>query len=324
MTEQLSDPSSLERSNGLNVMDMKKYPSSLAYERLQAHLSEGQILTALSVHHTNDPESGLFSEIDRALQEAVASGTEAVVITEGGVWQNFKSDDREDTIQQGELQYAASSARNLGIEVVSGEPGMKAEITEVLNELGDTQEAWHALTDYYVMRMGPQLFQGNESREAVDEVFRMQLERLERQHDSLRRSGNAPEETVDFSLDAFKQRFNDRHDEGATMDLAPVKIMFDETVGHMLRSPEERDIVHEGESDIVAVSRIINTLRDESLAECIQRYAGEGKSVFTIYGKAHIDAIQEELQLEHHVDEVSSNAREVPLVHPYHQIFCRD
>lgn len=315
MVEQLSAPPPWEvqlLKNGFSRADIIRYPATPAYKCWRAHYSEGPSVIAISVQHTNDPKSGLFGEtgeIDAALLE-LSGNTEVIGITEGGVRQYLDTDSREAIIRKGEQQYATNRAHELGVPVVSGEPGIDREIHKVLEEMGDTEETWHALADYYVKRMGPQLFRGVVSQAEADESFWRQFTYLREKYDSLRQKKETG--VVNLLEDKSEQTFRDRYG-GLTMNLTSVKAMFDETVGHMMQ--QDRHFVHEDENDVVKVSRIINTLRDDNLKERVQSYLTEGKSVFVIYGKAHIDAIRQELGLE-----PQTSTKMPPMMHPYQQL----
>lgn len=227
------------------------------------HSKDKQLLVFIAFNHLNDPADKRFIKIRQEWQAFLdaTGGQERIVLTEGGVRPALA--DEETAIKRfGEPGLLSLLAHQEGILVATPEPPDDYDKREAAKKF-----PIEAVVYYLFARQIPQWH-----RTEPKPNFREYMQ------DMLNRYQQALGWDFDFSFDNLVKVHEHLFNKPFDMD--------DKQFFHVQSDPTREETV------VQQVSRACSRARDEHIAAELVRYWKEGKSIFSVYGSAHVYMIE--------------------------------
>lgn len=276
----MSNPSLREHIRPIH----KEYLETDEYSTIHVEAPEGNTLDFCGIAHSNNPDNPNDKEmLDRVKQElgdflSRSSDHEKIVLLEGWSGPQTTMDDlsEDDLVRAGgEVALADRMARQAGIEIASPEPDGKEEFDQLCKEFSSDEVFY-----WYVARQAVQwgreeavpnsdrIDEQNQRRERVQDKFHDLVGKLE---DTLGHPPSFHETLGSFELlaETHQRLFESELDWN--------------DIGHFEAHANPLD-------DNSVMNRIhnrSNQIRDEHIAEIIQKQIYEGRDVFCVYGDGH-------------------------------------
>ncbi|MDB5176709.1 MAG: hypothetical protein JWN75_377 [Candidatus Saccharibacteria bacterium] len=262
----------------------KEYLDIDEYPTIHVEAPKGNTLDFCGIVHANNPDNPNDKEmLDRVKQElgdflSRDSEHEKIVLLEGWRGPQTTMDDlsEDDLVRTGgEVALADRMARQAGVEIASPEPDGKEEFDQLCKEFpADEVFYWYVARQAVqwgreeAVPSSSQIDEQNQRRERVQDKFHVLVGKLE---DTLGHPASFLETLGSFELlaETHQRLFKSELDWN--------------DIGHFEAQANPLD----DNSVMNKIHNRSNQIRDEHIAEIIQKQIHDGKDVFCVYGDGH-------------------------------------